>query len=91
MAANHPWPSERQIAVMHQDDVFNIVGRQWSCFPRRAYACQHPLMHGAELGPWHVDVCDTCGHTEVQCLHHENEWNEAGTLLRCKNCGMDGT
>lgn len=90
MADNHPWPSDATIATMHQDDVFNIVGRRWSCF-HKPLDCRHPLMHGAEAGPYYVDVCATCGHAEVQCLHREHEWNEAGTLLRCKQCGIDGT
>lgn len=88
--SKHYWPSERTIEIMHTDDVFAIVGRTWSCFPK-PMNCRHPLMYGAEVGPHYVDVCATCGHTEVQCTHKEMEWNEAGTLLRCKHCGIDGT
>ena len=25
------------------------------------------------------------------CDHNRCEWNEAGTLLRCTTCGIDGT
>jgi hypothetical protein len=89
MPTEHAWPTEERISRLRRfEGVFN---RRWSCFD--FHQCTHPLMVGvgSMWGKWTVEICPICGHTVSQCLHEKMEWNEAGTLLRCATCGIDGT
>lgn len=43
-------------------------------------------------GEWAVVICVNCGQQiHKECPHVSSTWNEAGTLLTCDNCGIDGT
>jgi hypothetical protein len=45
-----------------------------------------------EYGIWGVIICNRCGRqSDRECPHTTCEWNDEGTLLRCLNCGVDGT
>lgn len=47
---------------------------------------------GSTLGAWGVALCARCGtQTAKECAHTICVWNEDGTLLTCRNCGIDGT
>ena len=85
---DEPWPTAEQIGAAAEARPFD---RRWSCF--RVDDCTHPIGALAEVAGWSIEVCPLCGHTSnVHCLHEAGfEWNEAGTLLRCRTCGVDGT
>lgn len=43
-------------------------------------------------GVWGMEICVKCGvQVRRECPHTINDWNDDGTLLRCRNCGVDGT
>ena len=46
-----------------------------------------------EHGIWGVEICVNCGLLVAgpECPHVSCHWNEAGTMLQCDNCGIDGT
>lgn len=88
--SDHPWPTAEEIAKRHN----GVLDRDWSKFDLSE--CRHSLMVnatpvGVGQPDWFVEYCPICGHTESRCNHNLFEWNEAGTLLRCKTCGIDGT
>lgn len=86
-ASRRPRPTAEQIAKAHASG--DELVRQWCCFDLSD--CSHIVSSLAELGSWHVEVCENCGHTEVTCTHMTREWNPEGTLLRCATCGIDAT
>lgn len=38
-----------------------------------------------------LEVCEKCSYILVVCNHDNNDWNEEGTVLKCRLCGLDGT
>lgn len=89
--SDRPWPTEAQI--IQGQARFELLGdraRIWSTFSFAS--CPHERSEVCVVGDWELEVCVECGQvTRRVCRHTEMEWNEAGTLLRCKNCGLDGT
>lgn len=89
--SDRPWPTEAQIEFAQAR--FAQRGdraRIWSTFSFAS--CGHERTEFAVVGDWELEICVECGSvTRKTCLHTEMEWNAAGTLLRCKNCGLDGT
>ena len=43
------------------------------------------------LGAISLGVCSECHLILAHCLHNMNDWNEEGTHLICRLCGLDGT
>lgn len=90
------WPSAEQIAAANATanaaaTARTAFDRTWSSFDLSD--CKHPLSIGTEVAGWFVDVCVRCGRaTPGVCTHPAGmEWNDEGTLLRCRTCGRDGT
>lgn len=59
--------------------------------------CPHTVRSMVEVenahGVWGVEICVDCGLLVAgpECPHISCHWNEAGTMLQCDNCGIDGT
>ncbi len=49
------------------------------------------LIFDGPLEGFDVWVCLDCRRLEAICLHENNFWNEAGTVLTCGFCGLDVT
>lgn len=82
---NKNWPSEEEIKKSAE-----TRRRRWSCFDLST--CKHEENAFVRVGDWGLLICVACGQsTSKECLHSRCEWNTAGTLLRCTNCGIDGT
>ncbi|MDO8185852.1 hypothetical protein Q5424_01235 [Conexibacter sp. JD483] len=83
-----PWPSPAQIASAHGADRLD---RQWSCFDLSD--CRHQVTIPTEVAGWAIDVCARYGRkSPSECTHPTGfECDAAGTLLRCRTCGLDGT
>lgn len=87
------------IVGMATDDQGNVRLTGW----RRhlvgkldAHQCSHPEQVIIDVpnphGVWAVQVCTGCGEqTKKVCHHVRSDWNKAGTVLLCGNCGIDGT
>jgi hypothetical protein len=85
--------TEEEIAKAHAGNV----DRKWSLIDFSA--CKHErteflttrVGYGTHKG-WEVVACHDCGQPlEHSCTHPEWLWNDAGTLLSCTLCGLDGT
>lgn len=87
LMAGQPWPEVPAGLVFATD-----ADRNWSKFDLSE--CGHKLSTLVERAGWSLDICVACGTVTrgPVCEHPAGfEWNEAGTLLRCKTCGVDGT
>lgn len=90
--ATGDWPTADQIAQAQSDsEAGGSFDRRWSCFDLSG--CDHASPRAlVYAGAWVLEICERCGTvTEKNCTHERCEWNEAGTLLRCTTCGVDGT
>lgn len=84
---NTNWPSEEDIAEAHL--LERELPRNWSCF--NFSNCDHYKTKIVMVGNYEIEMCLLCGESIHKLCIHDCEWNISGTLLRCKNCGMDCT
>jgi len=88
MENNFPWPSDFEIDIAHSSD--NLINhRNWSCYDFSV--CKHTVMKVVDVDQWELQVCISCGAMVHKICNHIMIWNESGSMLRCSNCGIDGT
>lgn len=47
-----------------------------------------PMINAGSIA---VEICSVCSYITAVCNHDNNDWNEEGTVLKCRLCGLDGT
>ncbi len=91
--SDHPWPHEGLILRQSARVEAGVAGANWRHWTLFDFSqCTHEEQNVmVQAGDWEVEVCTRCGAGRKACNHTNMVWNEAGTLLRCANCGIDGT
>lgn len=80
------WPTKEAI---DEQNTQSFINREWTRFDFSN--CQHERNTIAYAGKWEIALCNDCGSFIYKVCTHEMIWNDAGTLLRCNICGIDGT